>query len=182
MSNVSVCPDHRSQVTNNNTNVRMLRNTEGQLSTGGKLASGYTAPNPKTTTLASFPMSGAPDCRPPSSPTRTDRRPRHSRALPTEGAHPRPAPRPVARRAGLDAVAGSVGVKGFEPSTSCTQSRPSTRLRYTPERLRPTMRYHIEAVRPPFNPECVSCARPGGLASGPTPRSDPRGSIPRARW
>ena len=38
---------------------------------------------------------------------------------------------------------GMVGVKGFEPPTSCSQSRRATRLRYTPPQVRNRIMHNI---------------------------------------
>ncbi len=79
-----------------------------------------------------------------------------------------------------------VGVEGFEPTTTCTQSRSSTRLRYTPGRVRrdATTIASRSVVQPPraFNPEWARGRRRGGWARRRRRRACRRGSSRRARW
>ena len=58
----------------------------------------------------------------------------------------------------------AIGVEGFEPPTSCSQSRRATRLRYTPF---PLGRVHIVELERSRNRFCLRCThrivRPGGF-------------------
>ena len=69
----------------------------------------------------------------------------------------------VASKPGLRGCRGLVGVEGFEPPTSCSQSRRATRLRYTPP-AEPTASLRLQAPATHQRYERPRIVRPRGRA------------------